>query len=318
MPKKNNQKPPRTQGRRRTRHVASVYETARALDTLKATPENQQTISLVGDLLAMWTRYAVEINPTAAGRLYLALCDSWQDNRNELYGDDNLSDPREQGTVMFHAALINRFRELFGQHSDVPVYEGDRKRARTLAAHMTANLDAMRERVGKASATKKDKDDGEYKMEVFASDNGRSLGIVTIRRGPVRAGKLAAVTEPDGMLIVRKIYYEPARGPHKFVRLISTLKGSAPQRFPIGDVEILGEIVDMGDAPPKAKPKETDDKPKTDETKTAHIEQLQQQITDLLNEGEAHNESGVFRLRREIYDLEHSSTEGVWPDLIPG
>jgi hypothetical protein len=35
------------------------------------------------------------------------------------------------------------------------------------------------------------------------------------------------------------------------------------------------------------------------------LEELRERLHDLEEEGEAHNEAGVFKLRREIYDLEH-------------
>jgi hypothetical protein len=52
----------------------------------------------------------------------------------------------------------------------------------------------------------------------------------------------------------------------------------------------------------------------------ARIEELRERLRNLRDEGEAWNESGVFQLEREIYDLEHADTTPAdeWPDVIPG
>jgi hypothetical protein len=57
-------------------------------------------------------------------------------------------------------------------------------------------------------------------------------------------------------------------------------------------------------------------KPRTDRARTQRIEHLRQQLRRLKDEGECHNESGVYRLEREIYDLEHETDADVWPDVI--
>lgn len=51
----------------------------------------------------------------------------------------------------------------------------------------------------------------------------------------------------------------------------------------------------------------------------AGLENLHDRLRRLLDEGEAHNESGVFRLRREIYDLERAAevpSDDEWPEFI--
>jgi hypothetical protein len=48
----------------------------------------------------------------------------------------------------------------------------------------------------------------------------------------------------------------------------------------------------------------------------AEIEKLQRQLDKLTDEGEAHNESGMFRLERRIYDLKRESGRDEWPEVI--
>lgn len=50
------------------------------------------------------------------------------------------------------------------------------------------------------------------------------------------------------------------------------------------------------------------------------IEELRDRQRKLLDEGEAWNESGRFRIAREIFDLEHAepTPSDEWPDWIPG
>lgn len=43
-------------------------------------------------------------------------------------------------------------------------------------------------------------------------------------------------------------------------------------------------------------------KPKMD----GRVEEMRARLRNLLDEGEAHNESGIFKLEREIYDLERA------------
>lgn len=52
--------------------------------------------------------------------------------------------------------------------------------------------------------------------------------------------------------------------------------------------------------------------------KDGRVEELRERLRELRNEGEAHNESGIFKLEREIYDLERGAKAGDWPDWIPG
>lgn len=106
-------------GTRRARHTAHVYEVVRNLDTLKATPANAAQIAALADALALWAHTMIGINPAAASRLYRALCDAWQDNRKELYGVDNMSDPRERHTVEFHSLTLDCYRELMGEPPSV-------------------------------------------------------------------------------------------------------------------------------------------------------------------------------------------------------
>ncbi|HEX7318652.1 MAG TPA: hypothetical protein VF297_32385 [Pyrinomonadaceae bacterium] len=44
------------------------------------------------------------------------------------------------------------------------------------------------------------------------------------------------------------------------------------------------------------------------------IEELRERLRELKDEGEAHNESGIFKLEREIYDLEHPEEASDWND----
>jgi hypothetical protein len=48
------------------------------------------------------------------------------------------------------------------------------------------------------------------------------------------------------------------------------------------------------------------------------ISELRSHLQALKDEGEAHNESGVFKLERAIYDLERSAPDDEWPDWMPG
>jgi hypothetical protein len=52
----------------------------------------------------------------------------------------------------------------------------------------------------------------------------------------------------------------------------------------------------------------------------SRLSSLRSALRLLRDEGEAHNESGAFRLEREIYDLEHADRTPAdeWPDVIPG
>jgi hypothetical protein len=49
---------------------------------------------------------------------------------------------------------------------------------------------------------------------------------------------------------------------------------------------------------------------------SAEIARLQRQLDALRDEGEAWNESGMFRLERRIYDLMREATRDEWPDMI--
>lgn len=58
---------------------------------------------------------------------------------------------------------------------------------------------------------------------------------------------------------------------------------------------------------------------KKDET-SERVEELRERLRELRDEGEAHNESAIFKLEREIYDLEHKSAtpDEEWPEYITG
>lgn len=49
---------------------------------------------------------------------------------------------------------------------------------------------------------------------------------------------------------------------------------------------------------------------------SAEIARLQKHLDALRDEGEAHNDSGMFRLERRIYDLTREATRDEWPDVI--
>jgi hypothetical protein len=78
------------------------------------------------------------------------------------------------------------------------------------------------------------------------------------------------------------------------------------KRVPLADVTLRGP------RRPKAEGKRDDLPPR--------LRSLRNALRLLREEGEAHNESGVFRLEREIYDLEHADTTPAddWPEWIPG
>jgi hypothetical protein len=74
-------------------------------------------------------------------------------------------------------------------------------------------------------------------------------------------------------------------------------------------------------APPESAPRAREAKPPVTppaNPNQARIDELRKRRSELLDEAEAHNESGVFRLEREIYDLERHGDPAEWPDTIPG
>jgi hypothetical protein len=109
---------------RRDRHTSHVYEVVRNLDTLKETAANAEQIVALADALALWAHTMIRLNPTSAGHIYRALCDAWKHNRNELYGVENMSDPRERRTVAFHGLTLDCYRALMGVPPDgTPKYQ---------------------------------------------------------------------------------------------------------------------------------------------------------------------------------------------------
>ncbi len=140
-----------------------------------------------------------------------------------------------------------------------------------------------------------------YNTFKVSAPDGRELGTVTVRCRRASSGQIVAVAA-GGRLILRKIYFE--RG--KFVRLESLLTGVAALRYRRRDVYVLGEVVEMRDAP------------RVDEDGSGRIAELRDRLRELKDEGEAHNESAQFRLEREIYDLEHADTTSAegWPEYI--
>jgi hypothetical protein len=81
------------------------------------------------------------------------------------------------------------------------------------------------------------------------------------------------------------------------------------RRAKAGDIEILGVVVSPKPEPAKGEGAA----PKSDEK---HLDSLRAQLRSLEEEGEAHNESGIFRLERMIYDLERQTDSDEWPEVI--
>jgi hypothetical protein len=138
---------------RQRRLMPTAYERIRALETLKVNEGNAAQVELLADVLALWTRYMLEVNPsTAAPRIYRALMDAWKDNRGELYDPDDDNDQRDRRTVNFNVAFHSRFAELSGEPTPTfAAWEGNVTRAAELAREMISELNGMRERVYQAA-----------------------------------------------------------------------------------------------------------------------------------------------------------------------
>jgi hypothetical protein len=146
-----------TKPARKRRLMPSAYEKIRALETLKETEGNAEQVALLGDVLALWTRFMLEVDPsTAAPRIYRALMDAWHENR-ELHGDD-MDAPHDRGASNFHGAFLARFGDLMGEKPALPHWEGKRRHSVEAAFDMIATLNEMRERVHKATALQGESD----------------------------------------------------------------------------------------------------------------------------------------------------------------
>jgi hypothetical protein len=52
--------------KKRVRHLPNVYENIRALETVRKTDGNRESLQSLCDAVALWARYMMEINPTSA------------------------------------------------------------------------------------------------------------------------------------------------------------------------------------------------------------------------------------------------------------
>lgn len=159
---------PRETKPRRPRHTRHFYETANYLDTIGATAE--QTM-LCADVLAVWTRFMLAANPTAAGHVYRALYEAWGENRAEVDGDE-----RDNITVLFHGAFLDRLREVRGEERGYNVTEFDEQRSERLAKLVGPILDEMRRRVASATAP--------------AGASGRPAPTLRVKAGRASKGKM--------------------------------------------------------------------------------------------------------------------------------
>lgn len=151
MPAKNKAKPTPEQPKKRVKRRSSqyFYENIRFLDTMPATAEQSR---LLADVLAVWTRFMLDADPTVAGSIYRVLCDAWQVNRAERSLDEQNHDEHELVTRNFHGTVLSRLHELRGEGRGYPVLDYERKESEELTELMRATLDAMRLRVPSASA----------------------------------------------------------------------------------------------------------------------------------------------------------------------
>lgn len=136
---------------RRTRHVPSVYESIRTLETLNPTSAHPGALALLCDVLALWARHMMALNPNAAAHVYRALCDAWGENRRELYDELDMDDPRDRATVAYHGAFRARLGELLGKKPD-RIYPGDRRESEKLLGTIQRDLVAMCQRAVAAAA----------------------------------------------------------------------------------------------------------------------------------------------------------------------
>lgn len=146
---------PATQGaqpgaRRRPRHTRAARAMSRQLDGLSATPANTATIGLLADLLGVWARRMIVMNPTAAGHVYRACLAAWMDAREARGGYDS-ADPHEREAGAYHTAVMNRLGELFGG-DDHEANIFDRERSAALAALMRPEVEGVLARVELAVA----------------------------------------------------------------------------------------------------------------------------------------------------------------------
>lgn len=88
-----------------------------------------------------------------------------------------------------------------------------------------------------------------------------------------------------------------------------------------GDIDaalaLIKTSLQEGNAQPAEPPASTErptERPK--HGNAARIEALHLRIRHLKDAGEAHSESGIFRLEREIYDLEQQANGDEWSDEI--
>ena len=141
---------------RRPAHARHTLQTARDLSAYLPVEGDEDAFALVADMLAAWARYMLKINPAAAGRLYLAVCDEWRDNRGGLYLDAS-DDRREQLTRDFHAAFLARLRDLKGVEP-LPPTSWEQKRAVAVGHEAKALLDDMLARVWRSSGASAEPD----------------------------------------------------------------------------------------------------------------------------------------------------------------
>jgi len=112
--------PASRRSRKRERHLPNVYENIHALETVRETDGNRESLQSLCDAVALWARYLMEINPTSAARFYRACVDAWKDNRAEGYGCGNPDDARDRQTVAFNGAFLERYRDVFSVADPYP------------------------------------------------------------------------------------------------------------------------------------------------------------------------------------------------------
>jgi hypothetical protein len=150
---------------------------------------------------------------------------------------------------------------------------------------------------------------------------------ITYVADDILAGDLVAFEAADGKLVRR---YRPAPGGYMTFETVCDQSEPLPYgwqhvaTYKPGEVKIVGRVVHVerkGAIVLRLRPirEEAHGGGASADPKTAaRTEQLREQIRRLLDEGEAHNESGVYRLRRELYELENGGSLDEWPGWIPG
>jgi len=141
--------------KKRERHTPNVYENIRALETVRETDGNRESLQSLCDAVALWARYLMEINPTSAARFYRACVDAWEDSRAEVYGRGNPNDARERQTAAFNGAFIERYRAVFSIADPCPATttaqaEREAKERAALLFRMQSQLAQM---AGRADAS---------------------------------------------------------------------------------------------------------------------------------------------------------------------